>query len=243
VTIASTQLTWYLTRSSGFVALIMLTASVVLGVLAMARLRTTAWPRFVTQALHRNVSLLAVCFLVAHIATTVLDGYAPIGWPDSVVPFISAYRPIWLGLGALSLDLLIAVIVTSLVRRRIGHRTWQAVHLTSWLAWPIAVLHGLGTGSDTQAGWGQIVYVACAAAVLVACWCRLAIGWPANAGTRVAAGVASVLVPILVFVWAMSGPLESGWARRAGAPAPAASATTGAAAPSASSDPAAGVGG
>ena len=119
------------------------------------------------------------------------------------------------------------MIVTSLIRRRIGHRTWQAVHLTSWLAWPIAVLHGLGTGSDTQAGWGQIVYVACAAVVLVACWCRLAIGWPTNAGTRVMAGVASILVPILVIVWAMSGPLESGWARRAGTPAPAASSSTG----------------
>ena len=69
--LASTKLAWYLTRSSGFVALILLTASVALGVLAMARLRTTAWPRFVTQALHRNVSLLAVCFLGAHIATTV----------------------------------------------------------------------------------------------------------------------------------------------------------------------------
>ncbi len=108
--LGSSEAVWYLTRASGFVALILLTGSVVLGVLAMARFRTTAWPRFVTQALHRNVSLLAVCFLAAHIATTVLDGFAPIGWLDAVVPFISAYRPIWLGLGAIAVDLTIAII-------------------------------------------------------------------------------------------------------------------------------------
>jgi methionine sulfoxide reductase heme-binding subunit len=227
--IVAGELTWYLTRSSGFVALILLTASMVLGVVTMARFRTTAWPRFVTQALHRNVSLLAICFLGAHIATTVLDGFAPIGWLDAVIPFISAYRPVWLGLGALALDLLIAVIVTSLVRRHIGHRTWQAVHLASWLAWPVAVLHGLGTGSDTQNGWGQVVYVACALAVLVACWCRLAIGWPTNAGARVLAGVASVVVPIVVIGWALAGPLEPGWAKRAGTPAPPSSGSSGAA--------------
>jgi sulfoxide reductase heme-binding subunit YedZ len=212
------ELTWYLSRSSGFVALILLTASVALGVLAMTPFRTSAWPRFVTQALHRNVSLLAVCFLGAHIATTVLDGFAPIGWLDAVVPFISAYRPIWLGLGALAVDLLIAVVVTSLVRRRIGYRAWQAVHLTSWLAWPVAVLHGLGTGSDSQTGWGQIVYIACAAVVLVACWSRLAIGWPTNAGTRIVAGVVSVVLPVAVVVWALAGPMQGGWAKRAGTP-------------------------
>jgi methionine sulfoxide reductase heme-binding subunit len=217
--VASTELAWYLTRSSGFVALILLTASVALGVLAMARLRTSAWPRFVTQALHRNVSLLAVCFLGAHIATTVLDGFAPIGWLDAVVPFLSPYRPIWLGLGALALDLLIAVVVTSLIRRHIGYRAWLAVHLTSWLAWPVAVLHGLGTGSDSQTGWGQAVYVACAAVVLVACWCRLAIGWPSNAGTRILGAIASVVLPVLVVAWALAGPMQPGWAKRAGTPA------------------------
>jgi sulfoxide reductase heme-binding subunit YedZ len=216
--LASTKLAWYLTRSSGFVALILLTASVALGVLAMARLRTTAWPRFVTQALHRNVSLLSVCFLGAHIATTVLDGFAPIGWLDAVVPFLSPYRPIWLGLGALAVDLLIAVVATSLLRRHIGYRAWQAVHLTSWLAWPIAMLHGLGTGSDSQTGWAQAIYVACAATVLVACWCRLAIGWPAHAGTRVAGAIASVVLPVLIVAWALSGPLQPGWAKRAGTP-------------------------
>jgi methionine sulfoxide reductase heme-binding subunit len=229
--LASSEAMWYLTRASGFVALILLTGSVVLGVLAMARFRTTAWPRFVTQAVHRNVSLLAVCFLGAHIATTIIDGFAPIGWLDAVVPFISAYRPIWLGLGAVAVDLMIAIVLTSLLRRRVGYRAWQVVHLTSWLAWPVAMLHSLGTGSDTQNGWGQLIYVVCAAAVLVACWCRLAIGWPANAGARVLAGIASIVVPILIIGWALSGPLQSGWAQRAGTPSSITSSSSSGAAP------------
>ena len=216
--VASTQLTWYLTRSAGFVALILLTASVALGVLAMARFRTTVWPRFVTQTLHRNVSLLALALLFAHVATTVLDGYVPIGWLDAVIPFRSSYRTLWLGLGAIAVDLMLAIIITSLLRRHIGYRGWQAVHLTSWLAWPLAILHGLGTGSDSQHGWAQLVYIVCAAAVLVACWARLAIGWPDHAGTRVLAGAASVVVALLVTAWALSGPLQSGWAQRADAP-------------------------
>jgi predicted ferric reductase len=217
--LASTELAWYLTRSAGFVALLLLTASVAMGVLAMARLRTTAWPRFVTQALHRNVSLLALAFLVAHVATTVLDGYVPIGWLDAVIPFRSPYRTLWLGLGAIAVDLMLAIIVTSLLRRHIGYRGWQAVHLTSWLAWPLAILHGLGTGTDSQHGWAQIVYIVCAAAVLVACWARLAIGWPDHAGTRVLAGAVSVLIAMLVTAWALAGPLQPGWSQRAGAPA------------------------
>jgi methionine sulfoxide reductase heme-binding subunit len=227
--VASSELTWYLTRSAGFVALLFLTASVVLGVLAMGRFRPTAWPRFVTQALHRNVSLLALAFLLAHIATTVLDGYVSIGWIDAVIPFHSPYRTLWLGLGAIGLDLMLAITVTSLLRRHIGYRGWQAVHLTSWLAWPLAVLHGLGTGSDSQHGWAQLVYIVCAASVLVACWARLAVGWPDHAGTRVLAGAASVVVALLVTAWALSGPLQPGWAQRAGPRSTPTSTPTGAA--------------
>jgi sulfoxide reductase heme-binding subunit YedZ len=216
---ASTQITWYLTRSSGLVALVLLTVSVAIGVVTTGRWQAPAWPRFVTQAVHRNASLLAVAFLAAHVVTAVVDGYVPIRWIDAVVPLGSAYRPIWLGLGAIAFDLLIAVTVTSLVRRRLGYRAWRFVHLAAWAAWPVAVVHGLGTGSDTRTGWAQSVYIACALVTLVAFWCRLAIGWPAGAGKRVAAGVASLILPIIVLAWSLSGPLRPGWAKRAGTPA------------------------
>src|SRR5438309_1102165 len=113
---------WYLTRGTGTIALVLLTLSVALGVANVRRLRSENVPRFVVDAVHRNVSLLAVAFLLAHIITSLLDGYAPLKVADVIVPFVSSYRPLWLGLGAVAFDLLIAVVITSLLRRRFGYR-------------------------------------------------------------------------------------------------------------------------
>src|ERR1700685_1804264 len=95
---------WYLTRSTGAVALALLTLSVALGVAGVSRFSSPRWPRFVVDSLHRNVSLLALAFLIVHILTAVLDSFAPISLIDAVVPFAGSYRPFWLGLGAISFD-------------------------------------------------------------------------------------------------------------------------------------------
>jgi sulfoxide reductase heme-binding subunit YedZ len=210
---------WYAVRGSGLVALVLLSASTVLGVIALGRWQSAYWPRFATQHLHRNVSLLAVAFLALHIATTVIDGFAPVGWLDAVIPFASPYRRIWLGLGAIAFDLLLAVIVTSMLRRRMSYGAWRSVHLLAWAAWPIALVHGLGTGTDGRVAWSQLVYIACAAAVLAACWVRLLMGWNAGDRSRVLAAAASIVVPLLVMVWAAKGPLQPGWSQKAGTPA------------------------
>src|SRR4249920_1610729 len=160
MTVGTSQALWYLTRGTGLVALVLLTGSVALGVTTTVGWSTPRWPRFVTLGLHRNLSLLAVAFLGVHVASTVVDGFAPIGWLDVVLPFHSPYRPIWLGLGAVAVDLLIAVTITSLLRRYLSLILWRVVHWTTWLAWPVALLHGLGTGSDTTHRWTQLVYIA-----------------------------------------------------------------------------------
>jgi sulfoxide reductase heme-binding subunit YedZ len=209
---------WFLTRSSGMVALVLLTASVALGVVTSVGWSSVRFPRFVTLGLHRNLSLVSICFLALHVATTVVDGYVPVGWLDVVLPFRSPYRTLWLGLGALAVDVLIAVVITSLLRRHLTYRSWKAVHWASWGAWLIAVLHGLGTGSDTMNGWAQLIYVSSASIVLAACWWRIAVGWPAHLRPRLAALIASVLVPLIVVIWTFSGPLQHGWAQRAGSP-------------------------
>src|SRR6202049_3007922 len=98
---------WYLTRSTGAVALLLLTFAIALGVLEVRRWSSPRWPRFVIDSLHRNVSLLAMVFLVLHILTSVLDSFASISLIDAVVPFVGSYRPFWLGLGAVSFDLLL----------------------------------------------------------------------------------------------------------------------------------------
>src|ERR1700761_6219679 len=138
---------WYLTRGTGLMALLLLTASVALGIVETNEWRSPAWPRFVPAGLHRNLSLLSVAFVAVHVATTVVDGFAPIGWLDAVVPFRSPYRPLWLGLGAVGTDLLLAVVATSLVRLRLGYRAWRAVHWAAYGCWPIALVHALGTGT------------------------------------------------------------------------------------------------
>jgi hypothetical protein len=195
-----------------------LTASVVLGVLTAVRFGTTQWPRFALQDLHRRVSLLSVVFIGLHVATTVSDSYAPIGWVSVLVPFTSSYRRLWLGLGTVAVDLLLAVTISSLLRQRINHRVWRALHWLAYASWPVALLHGLGTGTDPHLGWMIVLTVVCVAAVLAAIGWRLTSGWPARAGTRVLAGVGSVLAVIAIAAWTTSGPLRPGWAARAGTP-------------------------
>jgi predicted ferric reductase len=170
----NTQALWYLSRGTGIVALLLLTGAVVLGMLNSGRLTSQRWPRFAISAIHRNVSLLALIFLVIHVASSVIDPYASIHWVDAVLPFGSAYRPFWLGLGALAGDLMLAVLVTSLLRARIGYRVWRFVHWLSYAMWPIALVHGIGTGiTDDQVLWVLLCNGACAIAVLAALWWRL----------------------------------------------------------------------
>ncbi len=210
---------WYLTRGTGTIALILLTLSVALGVANVRRVRTENVPRFVLDAVHRNVSLLAMAFLLVHIITSLLDGFAPIGLLDVIVPFGGTYRPLWLGLGAVAFDLLIAVVITSLLRRRFGYRTWRVVHWAAYASWPVALLHGLGTGSDTKAGWMLVIVAGCVIVMIVAVVSRAIAGWPQHAGARLAALSASALVPLGLLVWLPSGPLAAGWAAKAGTPA------------------------
>lgn len=166
VAVAGGKSLWYLTRGSGIVALLVLTASVVLGLLSSGRWESRRWPRFVIEGLHRNISLVVLVFLAIHITTTVVDGFVPIGWLDAVVPFRAGYRAVWVGLGALALDCLLAIVITSLLRVRIGAPTWRRVHWLAYLCWPIALAHGLGTGTDTPERWMIGLDVASTLAVL-----------------------------------------------------------------------------
>jgi methionine sulfoxide reductase heme-binding subunit len=210
---------WYLTRASGAVALILLTASVIIGIAAIARLRGPGVPRFVVDGVHRTVSLLAVVFLVVHILTAVLDSFASISLLDAVIPLIGPYRPVWLGLGAVAFDLLLAVAITSLIRDRVGHSRWRGVHWLAYAAWPVAVVHGFGTGSDMHQAWLQLINVACILTVLAAIAGRAMIGWPENLRIRVGALAMTAAFALGLVVWLPGGPLGKGWARRSGTPA------------------------
>ncbi len=166
-------LLWHTTRGAGAVSLIMLTGVVLLGVLSTTRFQTQRWPRFLTTGLHRNVALLALVFLGIHIVTAVVDPFTHLGWLAAVIPFSSYYRTFWLGLGVIAFELFIAIVVTSLLRGYIGHTVWRAVHWLTYASWPVAVVHGLGTGSDVWSAWFFTITAACVGAVVFAVVYRL----------------------------------------------------------------------
>ncbi|MBF6554940.1 MAG: ferric reductase-like transmembrane domain-containing protein [Acidimicrobiales bacterium] len=207
---------WYFTRSAGLVALIALTASIVVGVVASIGWTTERWPRFLSQSVHRNLSLFCLGLVAIHVVTTVGDGYVPIGFLDAFIPFRSPYRPIWIGFGALTLDLMIAVLITSALRHRIGFQSWRFVHWLAYLCWPIALFHGLGSGTDASLPVVLAVNATCAAAVLTAVACRLISGRTFSVRQRTAATIGTVVLTVTAVVFAALGPLRPGWAHRSG---------------------------
>ena len=165
---------WYLNRGTGLVLLAVFTLTVVLGVLSAGQ-GGRIWPRFATQSIHRGLSLVSTILLVAHVFTAVVDEFVDIRWWQAFVPMGGTYRPLYLGLGALALDLTIAVGLTSLLRQRLGERAWRIVHSTSYLAWASSVVHTLGIGTDASSPLGRPVVVTCVGVVLAAVILRLAI--------------------------------------------------------------------
>jgi methionine sulfoxide reductase heme-binding subunit len=211
---------WYTARSTGYVSLLLLTAILVLGIITAMRVDSREWPRFLSQAVHRNLSLLVLVFLAIHILTSIIDPFAGIAALNTVVPFTGSYRPVWLGLGVLSMELMVALTITSLLRHRIGFRLWRVIHWAAYAAWPLALVHTLGTGSDVRSAWALILTLGCVAAVVFALVWRLTSD---RAGMRPAvrglALVATAVTTVALASFAAAGPLHSGWAKSAGTPA------------------------
>ena len=170
---AGSTAVWYLMRSTGVVSQVLLTAVMVLGIATTNRWSPRSTLRFVTAALHRSISLLSVVFVGVHVVTAVVDPYAVVGLAAAVVPFAGAGDPFWVGLGAVSLDLVAALIVSSLLRRQLGYRSWRAIHWVAYLSWPVALAHGLGMGTDAGSAWFIAAAIACIAAVSAALAWRL----------------------------------------------------------------------
>lgn len=164
---------WYANRATGVVLVVLLTMSTAMGVYSTARAGSVRWPRFATQALHRNVSLLAMVMLVLHIASAVIDTYVDIRWWEAFVPFLGTYKPLWLGLGSVAWDLMLAIVITSLMRERFAHRRWRTVHLLSYPAWVVGVIHGLGIGTDSFTAWSLTITALCIAVVALSTVVRL----------------------------------------------------------------------
>ncbi|MFZ0666289.1 MAG: ferric reductase-like transmembrane domain-containing protein [Acidimicrobiales bacterium] len=176
---------WYATRATGLAAMVLMTATVVLGLVTARRAGSTTWPRFIQQDLHKRISLLTVVFLAIHILTSVLDSYVHIGWAAIAIPFTSPYDRFYVGLGAIALDLMVAVVVSSLLRPHINAKVWRAIHWLAYGSWPVAMAHSIGTGTDMRLGWVDgLVGLCCLAVVSAAVW-RFAGSAIAGRGTPV----------------------------------------------------------
>jgi predicted ferric reductase len=162
---------WYASQATGIVSLVLYTIVMLLGITVVGQGAVPGVPKFGVVALHRSISLLSIAFLAVHIGTALLDSYVSISFVSTIVPFVSSYEPLWIGLGAVAVDLMIALVVTSLLRARISPRLWRAVHWLAYAFWPVAIAHTVGLGSGSGgliSGWGLWLTIACVLAVAAA---------------------------------------------------------------------------
>jgi hypothetical protein len=175
---------WALGRGTGLVALVLFTVSMVLGIVARSG-RSVPWlGRFGTSDLHRTAALTGTGLVLAHVGSLYFDPYAQLRLVDLVFPFLGAYKPLWLGLGTLALDLLGVVTAVSLLRHRVGPRVFQSVHWATYVLWPVALLHGFGNGTNAGSGWFRALAVICIGAVVAAVGWRLTPSFEGRGWTR-----------------------------------------------------------
>lgn len=163
-----TKALWDLSRATGLVATCVFAAAIVVGILARSGRAVPGLGRFGVSQLHRTLALTGVGLIAVHVTTLLFDPYAQLKLVDVIFPFLGTYRPFWLGLGTLAVDLLVVVVVVALLRHRVGPRLFRVTHWAVYVLFPIAVLHGLGTGTDAGKSWSEVIVGAAVATVLAA---------------------------------------------------------------------------
>jgi predicted ferric reductase len=168
----SVQLWWYVTRASGMVAYLLLWLSMVLGLGITSKSFDLLLDRVFTYDFHQFISLLSLAFVVLHVAVLLLDRYLPYSIWQILVPFISPYRPFWVGIGVVGFYLTILVTVTFYLRKWIGMRAFRLIHVLSLVGYAGATLHGIFAGTDSPLPAVQFLYEGSALVVvfLTAFW-------------------------------------------------------------------------
>jgi DMSO/TMAO reductase YedYZ heme-binding membrane subunit len=213
------SLTWDVARSGGLVAYALLTASVAMGLALSLGWRSPRWTRFVTNEVHRFVTLLALVFVAIHGIAIAVDPFIKMSVPDVLVPFLGSYRPVWVALGIVAAYLAVAVYLSERIRSRIGYAWWRRFHGFAFVAFALALVHGVATGSDTRTIWALALYAGSILLVGILLILRL---FPEPPGrTRPVAASLAIIVAAGVVGFALVGPLQPGWSARAGGAIPA----------------------
>ncbi len=208
-------ITWETARAAGFVAYLLVTTSVAMGLVLSLKWRTGPWTRFVTTELHRFVTLLSLVFVGVHGVAVLVDPFIKFTPLEILVPLVSHYRPIWMALGIVAAYLMVAVWLSERIQKRIGYAWWRRLHYLTFLAFVLVTVHGIATGSDTRTWWALAVYGAASALVGGLLAVRLLQAGP-NEDARQAWALVSVSLVAAIAVFTWLGPLRPGWTLLAG---------------------------
>ena len=211
--VSNTKFLWYISRATGVIALVLLGIVLTLGILTASKSTPLGVGKFIGPDLHRRLSISTLVFLVAHIVSAILDPFVSVGLGATLIPFEAKYRPLWVGLGTVSFDLLLIIVATSVVRHKFNHGIWKKIHYLSWVVVSLVLFHALGTGSDTHIKLVEGIYVLFVLVLGGAGLYRAYSEYGLAKSQRVIAGASLVLLPIVLLGWTVNGPLKAGWAK------------------------------
>lgn len=179
------RLPWYATRVTALLAYLALTGSVIYGLLLSTKILDRIAHRTVSFTLHQDLASFGLALALVHAAVLMLDRSVPYSPTDLIVPFSGPYRPIWVGIGQLTLGISIVVLFSFYVRKRTGQKAWRRLHYLSFLAFLGATAHGLMAGTDTAAPWVIFGYTLMAAIVVFLLTYRIVLALAAHQGANV----------------------------------------------------------
>jgi methionine sulfoxide reductase heme-binding subunit len=180
-----TGVAWYSDRAAGIVALVLLTGGVCLGIALAGRARSTRWPAFAIEEVHRYLGFLTGAFIGLHAFAILVDSYVPYSLTQLLVPGTAATRTIPVAAGVVSAELLAALALTNRYRKRLTYAFWRKAHYLNFLVWILALGHAITAGTDSDRPWAAYLYGTCAAAVSGLLAWRILLGRPqARAAAR-----------------------------------------------------------
>ena len=202
--LTSNPVDWYAARAAGVVAYLLLSLVVVLGTTMARKATLRRWPQFALEEVHRFAGLLVGAFVTLHVLTIAIDSWLPFSVASLAIPLLSSYRPVWVALGIVAAELLLALAVSNHYRRRLPYRLWRRLHYVNFAVWTAATLHGIGSGTDRSSPWLLALYAAAVGAVTAAVAVRLLRRRPRVLAPALATAVAA---PALLVVLGL-GPLR-----------------------------------
>jgi sulfoxide reductase heme-binding subunit YedZ len=170
------QAFWFVARASGFTAYLLITASMVAGLVVKSRPFGAKLKAASALDVHRFVTTLALAAVAVHGLALVADASVHITFGDLVIPFAAPYKPLWTGMGVIAADLALVVAVSFPLKKRIGGRNWRRLHWATYSIFVFSTVHGLAAGTDSGQPWAMNVYLGAVGAV------AFATAWRAFAG-------------------------------------------------------------